>query len=201
MAQQQLGSYDPAGIEAFVNHQPPIPGQSLTSSPEEIRPFEGQPEYTNFTEALDDTVSELLKEEVFMPLMKAINSGMPLTDIALNILYTGFREGKWNPDLLMMLIEPLIFVLMALSEKSGIEYRITGDEEDDLDEEESSVMTETRAKHLNSIVNKKTGQLSSVPQGAIPSEIMEQIQSIEVPESLLQRTEQSQEETLLGRTE
>ena len=40
-----------------------------------------------------------------------------------------------------------------------------------------------------------------MPQGAIPSEIMEQIQSIEVPESLLQRTEQSQEETLLGRTE
>ena len=84
-----------------------------------------------------------------MPLMKAINSGMPLTDIALNILYTGFREGKWNPDLLMMLIEPLIFVLMALSEKSGIEYRITGDEEDDLDEEESAVITETKTKHLN----------------------------------------------------
>ena len=90
---------------------------------------------------------------------------------------------------------------LELLEKSGIEYRITGDEEDDLDEEESAVITETKTKHLNSIVNKKTGQISSVPQGAIPSEIMEQIQSIEVPESLLQRTEQSQEETLLGRTE
>ena len=201
MAQQQLGSYDPKGIEAFVNHQPPIPGQSLTASPDNPRAFEGLPEFTNFREALDATVAELLKEEIYMPLMKAVNSGMPLTDIAMGILYTGFRDGKWNPDLLLMLVEPLIFVLMALSEKAGIKYRINGDEEDDLDEEETAAMSKTRAGHLNSLINKKVENASSIPAGAVPSNIMQQIQSMEVPESLLQRTEQPQEETLLGRTE
>ena len=201
MAVNPIQAYDPAGVEAFTNSRPPIPGQSLTASPEEPRPFEGQPEFTNFREALDATVSELLKEEIYMPLMKAINGGMPLTDLAMNILYTGFREGKWNPDLLMTLAEPLIFALMALAEKAGIEYRITGDEEDDLDEEEKDVLANKKLKNLKSVMNEKVKKVSEIPAGAVPSNIMEQIQSIEVPESLLQRTEQPQEETLLGRTE
>ena len=133
--------------------------------------------------------------------MKAINGGMPLTDIAMNILYTGFREGKWNPDLLMVLAEPLIFVLMALAEKAGIEYIITGDEEDDLDEEEETLVADQKSKKLASVLNKKVSTISSIPEGAVPSDIMQQIQSMEVPESLLERTPQPQEETLLGRTE
>ena len=35
--------------------------------------------------------------------------------------YVGFREGKWNPDLMMMLIEPFMYLLMALAEKAGID--------------------------------------------------------------------------------
>ena len=70
MAVNPIQAYDPAGVEAFTNSRPPIPGQSLTASPEEPRPFEGQPEFTNFREALDATVAELLREEIFMPLMK-----------------------------------------------------------------------------------------------------------------------------------
>ena len=201
MAVNPIQSYDPAGIEALSNHRSPIPGQSLTASPDDPRPFEGQPEFTNFREALDSTVIELLKEEVYMPLMKAVNSGMPLTDIAMNILLSGFKEGKWNPDLLLMLVEPLIFVLMALSEKAGIEYRLTGDEEDDLDEEEEAVTAETKSKYLKSLINKKVNKVSSIPEGAVPSNIMQRIQATEVPESLLQRSAQPEEENLLDRTE
>lgn len=201
MAVNPIQSYDPAGIEALSNHRLPIPGQSLTASPDDPRPFEGQPEFTNFREALDATVIELVKEEVYMPLMKAISTGMPLTDIAMNILYSGFREGKWNPDLLMMLVEPLIFVLMALSEKAGIEYRITGDEEDDLDEEEKEALSNEKLKHLKNVMNKKVNEVSSIPEGAVPSNIMQRIQAKEVPESLLQRSAQPEEESLLGRTE
>jgi hypothetical protein len=201
MAVNPVQSYDPAGVEAFTKSRPPIPGQSLTASPEQPRPFEGQPEFTEFREALDATVAELLREEIYMPLMQTINGGMPLTDIAMNILYTGFREGKWNPDLLMTLAEPLIFVLMALAEKSGIEYRITGDEEDDLDEEEKESLSNAKLRNIKTVMNTKVNKVSSIPEGAVPSDIIQQIQSMEVPESLLERTSQPQEETLLGRTE
>ena len=49
--------------------------------------------------------------------------------------------------------------------------------------------------------SKKIDKVSSVPEGAVPSNIMQKIQAKEVPESLLGRTSEPQEENLLGRTE
>jgi hypothetical protein len=102
----------------------------------------------------------------------------------------------------MLLVEPLIFVLMALAEKSGIDYRITGDEEDDLNEEEESERTKERSKNLSQVMKEKTTKISSIPEGVIPSEVMEKIESSDLPSSLLEKTTaQPQEENLLGRTE
>ena len=195
-------AYDEKGVEVYTNNRPPIPGQSLTASPDEPRPFESPPEFTNFREALNSVTTELLQEEVYIPLIEAIGSGIPLTDLAMQILYEGFREGKWNPDLLMLLVEPLIFVLMALAEKSGIDYRLTGDEEDDLDAEEEAELGNRKAKNLASLMKEKVGETSSIPKGAVPSEVMEKIESLDIPPSLLEKpTAQPQEENLLGRTE
>ena len=174
MANPSQRKYDDKGVEAFANHRPPIPGQSLTSNPDEPRPFEGPPEFTNFREALNSITAELLKEEAYVPLIEAIGDGMPIADITLQILYSGFRDGKWNPDLLMLLVEPLMFVIMALAEKTGIEYRMTGDEEDDEDEEASIV--EGRTKNMADLVKQKMSQTTSIPKGAIPAEIEQQIE-------------------------
>ena len=202
MADFPIETYDEKGIEAYANNKPPIPGQSLTASPDDPRPFESPPEFTNFREALNSVTTELLQEEVYIPLIEAIGSGIPLTDLAMQILYEGFREGKWNPDLLMLLVEPLIFVLMALAEKSGIDYRLTGDEEDDLDAEEEAELGNRKAKNLASLMKEKVGETSSIPKGAVPSEVMEKIESLDISPSLLEKpTEQPQEENLLGRTE
>jgi len=200
MANPSQRKYDDKGVEAFANHRPPIPGQSLTSNPDEPRPFEGPPEFTNFREALNSITAELLKEEAYVPLIEAIGDGMPIADITLQILYSGFRDGKWNPDLLMLLVEPLMFVIMALAEKTGIEYRMTGDEEDDEDEDS---IVEGRTKNMADLVKQKISQTTSIPKGAIPAEIEQQIEDVEVPPSLLEKTEQqpTTEENLLGRTE
>ena len=40
--------YNPEAVEAFAKAGRPIPGQSLTSNPEEVRPFEGAPEFSKF---------------------------------------------------------------------------------------------------------------------------------------------------------
>ena len=50
----------------------------------------------------------------------------------MQVLYAGFKEGQWNPDLMMMLLEPLMYVVIALCEKAGVEYSLySGDEDDD----------------------------------------------------------------------
>src|SRR5210317_2270089 len=131
-----MEEYNPEAVEAFAKAGRPIPGQSLTANPDEPRPFEGPPDFTNFKEALDYTAAELLLEENYTPMVLAMADGIPVTDLAMQIGYVGFREGKWNPDLMMMLMEPIMYLLMALAEKAGIKYRI--DDEDDDDEDTTS---------------------------------------------------------------
>lgn len=182
-----MEQYDQAGIDALVRAGRPIPGQSLTASPDERRPFEQPPEFTNFKEALDYTASELLLEENYMPMMAAIADGVPVVDLATQMGYVGFREGKWNPDLMMMLLEPFMYLLMALAEKAGIEYKIDNDEEDD----EDSILEQT-AKNISEQVKEKTAK--GIPEGALPEEVVEKIETLQISPSLLEPQQESIEQ-------
>ena len=115
----------------------------------------------------------------------------------MQIGYVGFREGKFNPDLMMMLMEPIMYLLMALAEKAGIEYRI--DSEDD-DEDEDNMFQE-QTNNLKNTIKEKINT-SKVPSGVLPSDIQQQIQNLEIPqESLLSKPEQQPEaeQSLLNR--
>jgi hypothetical protein len=183
--------YDQEGIDALVNAGRPIPGQSLTSSPEQRRPFEQPPEFVNFKEALDYTVAELLREEVYTNIVVGIGQGIPVADVALEIGYAGFREGKWNPDLMLMLIEPLVYVLMALCEKAGVEYRLSSDPEieEEMEEDDDDIsILEAQAKNIAETIETKVGKNKDIPAGAVPTNVMQQIESTPVPESLMART-------------
>ena len=177
--------YNPEAVEAFAKAGRPIPGQSLTANPDEPRPFEGPPDFTNFKEALDYTAAELLLEENYTPMVLAMGDGIPVTDLAMQIGYVGFREGKWNPDLMMMLIEPLMYLLMALAEKADIQYRI--DDEDDEDDEDS--ILEDKVKNIAETLKAK--EMGKMPKGALPSDIVEKIETLDISkESLLERTKE-----------
>ena len=192
-----MEQYNQEAVNAFTNTGRPIPGQSLTANPDEPRPFEGPPDFVNFKEALDYIAGELLLEENYMPMMAAIADGVPITDLAMQIGYVGFREGRFNPDLMMMLMEPLMYLLMALAEKAGIEYRI--DSEDDDDEDDS--LFEEKAKNIADTV-KQNVNTGKVPSGVLPTNIVEDIQNLQVPEqSLLSKPEQQPEaeQSLLNR--
>ena len=82
--------YNQDGIDALVNAGSPIPGQSLTNSPDTPYPWEGPPEFTDFREALNYMAEELLEEDIFVPLIIAMGNGVPVSDITLQILQRGF---------------------------------------------------------------------------------------------------------------
>ena len=195
--------YNQEAIDALVNAGKPIPGQSLTNDPDQRYPWESPPEYTDYKQALNFIADQLLDKEIYVPLMKGIGAGVPITDITLQMLQAGFEQGKWNPDLLMMLIEPTVYTLMALAEKANIQYRINGDEEEDMDEDDEKDIQMMKQKNLQELVNTKVSQESKVPSGVVPREILQQIDNMEMPESLLSREEpqQQEEESLLARGE
>ena len=194
MAQQlPMEEYNQAGVDAIASAGKPIPGQSLTADPDQVRPFEGQPEFTVFKDALDHITAELLQEEVYTKVVLALGDGVAVTDMAMQIGYVGFREGKWNPDLLMLLLEPVMYLLMALCEKAGIEYRI--DSEDDGDEESEESILEQKAKNIAEVAKAKMKKTSGIPVGAIPTDIAAQVEAIEIPQqSLLAQQEQPAQE-------
>ena len=114
----------------------PIPGQSLTNSPDEPAPWERPPTYTTMNEAMHSLFDMLTEEEMYIDVVSAIGQGMPIVNLTEVILTDGFQKGAWNPDLMIQLIEPTMYMLMSMAEKAGVKYKI--DEEDDPDIEEAT---------------------------------------------------------------
>ena len=192
--------HDAVGIDALAeNTGRPIPGQSLTNSPDESYPWESPPEFTNFKDALEYITDKLLIEENYMPMMQSVSDGVPLSDITTQLLYVGFREGKWNPDLLLLLVEPVMYVLMALAEKADIQYVLYGDEEEE--EEPETDLESKKAKNIQEVARAKLGNMSEVPQGALPTDIAQQIQSLDIGPGLLEKQNPPTNNSLLEKVQ
>ena len=195
---------NPEAVEAFANRGYPIPGQSWTQPVEERRPFEGKPDFTVMQDALEYTALELLDEENYVPLVLAMGEGVPVMDLALQLGYVGFRNGRWNPDLMLMLLEPFAYLLMALAEKSGVKYRIDSDDPealldmDDGDADEEEEMLIAKSKNIAEVARqKKLKAGGDVPDGVLPEKIVRKIE--EIPS--LNLLDKQQSEPVMGSQE
>lgn len=180
-----LSNVEQEGLDILGSMDRPVPGQSLTSNPNEPKTWEQAPEYTNMRDALDFIVSSLLEEETYLAVVGAVGEGIPIADLVQQILYIGFNEGKWNPDMLLLLIEPVMYVLMALAEKSGIKYKLyRGEEEDDKDLDKKLKNKSDKLSVLSEAVEDKASKVTPSDL-SLPKEITKKIAETEVPESLL----------------
>tara|TARA_R100001129_G_scaffold156602_2_gene119872 strand:- start:746 stop:1261 length:516 start_codon:yes stop_codon:yes gene_type:complete len=109
----------------------PIPGESLTRDPDDPLPCEKPAEYTTVKEASEWIFEQITSEESYEEILGLIGGGMPLISIAQTLLFSGFNEGKWNPDLVMLLVEPTVYMLMALAERADIDFVIAPDDAED----------------------------------------------------------------------
>jgi len=115
---------------------PPVPGQSLTNDPDNPMPFETAPEFTNYDKATHYLFEVLRKQDNISDLLSLIRKGIPIDMLAQGIVFTGFFEGKWTPDLMLLLIEPVIYILLFFCEQSGVDYNLSMGEFDDYMEQE-----------------------------------------------------------------
>ena len=196
-----LSNVEQEGLDILGSMDRPVPGQSLTSNPNEPKTWEQAPEYTNMRDALDFIVSSLLEEETYLAVVGAIGEGIPIADLVQQILYIGFNEGKWNPDMLLLLIEPVMYVLMALAEKSGIKYKLyRGEEEDDKDLDKKLKNKSDKLSVLSEAVEDKASKVTPSDL-SLPKEITKKIAETEVPESLMAKPAAAEEDnaSLLAR--
>ena len=147
----------------------PIAGQSLTNDPDNPAPFEQAPEFTELDSASLYLWTTITDPEVYAPAMEVLSDGTPIMDLVQLVLKTEFQKGMFNPDLMLLLIEPLAYMFLALAERLDIDpvfYR--GQEEDDEAEEKVMGVTFEEEK-LEEM--KKAAQSGKVPAGIITSEM------------------------------
>jgi hypothetical protein len=177
-----------------------IPGQSLTNSPDEKYQWEKAPEFTNPRETMLYVFETLTVPETTENILLSLNKGVSVIDIASITLYSGFIEGKWNPDLMMILMEPTMYMVMALAEKANIKYIL---EAGDNDDEELDAETENKiySDGIASLQEIKKQAVSKVNPQTVPEEIKKMIEEKNIEPSLLERIGNEKPTSLLGKGE
>ena len=160
----------------------PIPGESLTRSPEDRYAWEQPPAITDPREASRFFLTKLTEPEVYNSVLDSVEQGTPLMDIAQVLMYQAFVDGIINPDLMMTMVEQIVYMIAALAERQGIDFIIQEDDEEDIEEQNLE-------------------QLST----SIPEEVTEQVEETALPErtSLLENIQQpipEEPSSLLGAT-
>jgi hypothetical protein len=161
----------------------PIPGQSLTSDPNAPAAYEQAPRYTTVEEASKYLWDFITTEEVYVNIMEGINEGIPVMEYVRVILFKEFTEGAFNPDLMMIMAEPLAFMIIALAERLDLDIEITGTDDDDDDEDEELFGVEVEKDKLEKLRN--SVKSSQIPGGILTAEMQDELKNLPRIDSLL----------------
>jgi hypothetical protein len=189
-------------IQGSLEKGRPIPGQSLTNAPDQPYNWEKPSEYTNPKEAMLYVFETLTVPETTENLLLSLSNGVGVIDIASITLYSGFLEGKWSPDLMLLLMEPTMFMIMALAEKAEIPYSLEAGDEESPVEMSGDKAVETLQEGINELDRIRNVAVSRVSPQSVPQEVRKIIEETELAPSLLQKVEEeTQSKSLLGREE
>jgi len=191
---------------ASYSFEAPVPGQSLTNPPENKYAWEQPPEMTSQKEAINKIFLEVIKPENMETL-----AGMMLNDISVNaiaevVLTEGFRSGQFNPDMVLNLLEPTMYMLMAIAEKSGIEPIVEGDDDGEEDDEESINRVMADSKNIIKEGGRfQDARVRNIQPASVGKDIAEKLENLDVEkmqQSILQKPkpELQNQESLLGKT-
>ena len=187
----------------------PIPGQSLTNSPENNYAWEKPPEMVDLNVARQKIFLNLLEPKNLEEIQKLMINEVPVDAIAQTVLVEGFRQGKFNPDLALQLLEPTMYMLLAIAEKSGIEptLDVKGEElDEEPDEEESEeLLRESKTFMRNGGQRFQDARVVRPQPASVGPDIKEQLDKLDTEkmrQSILQKPKPKlqQGESLLGKT-
>jgi len=189
-------------IQGGLERGKAIPGQSLTNSPDQPYNWEKPAEFTEPRETMLYIFKTLLEPETTTNILLSLENGVGVIDIASITLYSGFLEGKWNPDLMTMLMEPTMYMIIALAEKADIPYSLEAGDDEAPVEMSPDRQIEKLEQGTNELDKMKQVAAGRVSPQSVPQDVREIIEETELSPSLLERVkEQTQSKSLLGREE
>ena len=154
----------------------PIPGQSLTNNPENPMPFEKPPKFVDFHQASEYLWVKMIEDVAYVSLMESLENGVPVMDVVQIILKQGFQQGLWNPDLMIMLIEPAAYMLIALAEKADIEFVVYQGQMDDEDDEEEILGVSFQEERIREMM--EVSESGNIPANVLTDEMRKDIEKL-----------------------
>ena len=154
------------------------PGQSLTQDPSSPQPWETPPEYTDVQEYVDSAFLDISNPETLPTLLNALRNDAPVEYLTEQYLQKDVQKGLISPDLMMLSIEPIMYILITMATYGGIDPNFAEDEDDG-----EELNAETKDLRM------KTNMLNSAPQ-----EAPEMQEPSITPKSLLARSKKAVEE-------
>ena len=125
----------------------PIPGSSLTQelgSQANERP----PMYSDPAEAYEYIISGLTGEKAIERISVSAQLGIPAELIARSIVFAGWAQGYYSIDTMLLIFGNVFEVLLALLDKSGIEYQKLAPRKEDDRLEDAFKELERREKEM-----------------------------------------------------
>jgi len=190
----------------------PTAGQSLTNDPSNPYPWEKAPEITSVKTATEKIFFDLLKDENLTTVATLMSQKTPVVDIANLLLTAGFQKGKWNPDLMLSLLEPTMYMLMAIAEKAGIDPVLTRDDANVIiedDEDQSLQDLQNSRQQVRNVIPEGKGfkdvQIQKINPASVGRDIKKQLDTLDsakIKESILQKQKPALQDqpSLLGKT-
>ena len=119
----------------------PVPGQSLTDKPGNY-PWEHPPQYND--------VDQVTNERFAKQIISMLHAGVPVEAIVRVITFSGFLNGKFNPDVGFIVIEPLMNLISAIGIRAGVpNIRLSLEDLDEMDNNFITSMSELKAAKEN----------------------------------------------------
>lgn len=98
----------------------PVPGQSLTDTPGNY-PWEHPPQFTDPEEVTEYLWVTMHQKQLTEQLIGMLDAGVPVEAIGRTILFAGFMEGKFSPDIAFLITEPVMKMIAAIGIQGGVE--------------------------------------------------------------------------------
>ena len=142
----------------------PTPGESLTKNPEEKFAWEQASEYTEVRPFMEDLFLQLTEDkDRYVKLLVSFLQQVSIADTTQMLLYTSWRAGKINTDLMLLLIEPVMYLLIAMAEQAEIEPVIYDEENVDEPSQEDADLYVDESQKINEMKPEKIRKSSVEP--------------------------------------
>ena len=123
----------------------PVPGQSLTDKPGNY-PWEHPPQYNDVDQVLELIFDQVTNERFAKQIIAMLHAGVPVEAIVRVITFSGFLNGKFNPDVGFIAIEPLMNLISAIGIRAGVpNIRLSLEDLDEMDNNFITSMSELKA--------------------------------------------------------